>query len=91
MFQLSHSETLSDALITIPLFTEEVLIQKSGHGGSQCFLYSFHPCPGFSCFISLFFVFLLSHLLSQEHKLLESKDFVVILQSRTWQMFRNTG
>ena len=42
--------------LQIPLFTEEVLIQKSGHGESECFLYSFHPCPGFSCFISLFCV-----------------------------------
>ena len=54
--------------------------------GSQCFLYSLHPYPGF--------LFLLSHLLSQEHKRLESKDFVplfatVIRQSCTWQVFRN--
>lgn len=87
MFQLSHSEALSDALVT-----DSAVHRRSAHSKVwtrwvRVFFVQLSPV---SWFFLLYFL-ILCDLLLQEHKLLESKDFAVILQSRTWQMFRNTG
>lgn len=94
MLQLSHAETLSDALITDPAVPEEMLIQKSEHKWVPVFFEQPSPLSWLFLLYFLIFLFFLSYLLSQEHKFLESRDFVplfatVILQSCTWQVFRN--
>lgn len=70
MLQLSHAETLSDALITDPAVPEEMLIQKSEHKWVPVFFEQ--PSPLSWLFLLYFLIFLCFFSLTSCHKNISS-------------------